>query len=42
VNKEFELPYRDSTVKANIPGRNLSFVLDVKDVKSVEGERECI
>lgn len=42
MNKEFELPYGDSTVKVSIPAGNLSFVLDIKDVKGVENESECI
>jgi len=42
VNKRFELPYGDSTVKVTIPAGNLSFVLDIKEVNSVENESECI
>lgn len=42
MNREFELPYGDSTVKVSIPAGNLSFVLDIKDVKGVENESECI
>ena len=42
MNKKFELPYGDSTVKVSIPAGNLSFVLDMKDIKGVENERGCI
>jgi len=42
VSRKFELPYGDSTVEVNIPAGNLSFILDIKDVKGVENESECI
>ena len=42
MSKEFELPYRDSSLRAAIPRRNLSFVLDVEDEKGVESETQCI
>jgi len=42
VNRRFELPYGDSTVEVSISAENLGFVLDIKDVKGVEDEAECI
>ena len=42
MSKEFELPYRDSSLRAAIPRRSLSFVLDIEDEKGAESETQCI
>lgn len=39
---EIELPYGDSFLKARIPTKNITFVLNTKHVKGLENEREAI
>jgi nickel-dependent lactate racemase len=39
---EVELPYGDSFLKAKIPTKNLSYVLNTKYIKGLENEREAI
>jgi len=39
---EIELPYGDSFLKARIPTKNLSYVLNTKYIKSLDNEREAI
>lgn len=36
MNEEFELPYRDSTLKAEVWVVNLSFSLEMDDVNGIE------
>jgi nickel-dependent lactate racemase len=42
VNREFELPYGRSIVRAAVPKRNLSFVLETEDVQGAENEADLI
>jgi nickel-dependent lactate racemase len=39
---EIELPYGDSTLKASIPTKNITYILVTKDVKGLENEAEAI
>lgn len=39
---EIELPYGDSFLKAKIPTKHLSYVLNSKYIKGLENEREAI
>ena len=38
---EIELPYGDSTLKASIPTKNITYILVTKDVKGLENEAEA-
>ena len=42
MDTEIILPYGNSFLKAKIPTKNLSFILNTKDIKGLENEREAI
>jgi len=42
MSTEIEFPYGDSSIKARIPTKNISFILSSKYVKGLENEREAI
>lgn len=42
IDTEIELPYGHSLLKAKIPTKNITFVLDKKDVDGLRNEREAI
>jgi len=42
MSTEIEFPYGDSSIKARIPTKNISFLLSSKYVKGLENEREAI
>lgn len=42
MNREFELPYGHSVLKASVPEKNLSLVLETEDVEGAENEPDLI
>ncbi|MFC1948744.1 nickel-dependent lactate racemase [Chloroflexota bacterium] len=42
MNEEVRLPYGDSYIKAIVPGENISFILNRRQVNGIENEAEAI
>jgi len=42
MESEFEFPYGNSSLKASIPTKNITFILNKEDAKGLENEQEAI